>query len=190
MEIHSLLTKCALKVQEKLHSLMFEREEWQHVKNPIHCLVKEQWQHIEIHPLLAKCALTAQGKLHPLISEREQDSMWKIRHTTQFITVTRWKIIHCLLIVHWKHMENQIHWFLREDRQHPLLSETAVTTYGNPSTAYWMWCENTWKKTSIAAWNRAVTTCDKLIHCLVKQQEQHMWIHALLIKCAVTTHGK
>ena len=39
MEIYQLLTKCALTGQEKLHLLMFEREQWQHVENPIHCLL-------------------------------------------------------------------------------------------------------------------------------------------------------
>ena len=59
---------------------------------------------------------------------------------------------------------------------HPLLTECDVRTHE--------------KKTSISARNRAVATCEKHIHCLVKQQEQHIEIHPLLIKCDVTIHGK
>ena len=51
MEIHPLLTKCVLKAQEKLHPLMFEKEQWQHVENPIHCLVHYS-DKMENHPLL------------------------------------------------------------------------------------------------------------------------------------------
>ena len=81
MEIHPVLNKCALNAQEKLHPLMFEREQWQHVENPIHCLVHYS-DKMENHPLLSARALATCGK------------------------------------------------------PHPLLSETAGTTYGNPSTAY------------------------------------------------------
>ena len=95
--------------------------------------------------------------------------------------MTRWKTIHCLLNVHWKHVENQIHCFLREDWQHVETTSTAKWNSSdniwNPFIAYWMWCVNTRKKTSITAWNRAVTSCEKPIHCLVEQQEQHMEIH-------------
>ena len=68
MEIHPVLNKCALKAQEKLHPLMFEREQWQHMENPIHCLVYYS-DKMENHPLLSARALTTCGKLHPLLSE-------------------------------------------------------------------------------------------------------------------------
>ena len=101
MEILPLLTKFALTAQEKLHPLMFERKHWQHVENPIHCLVhyidkmgnhpllfeRGHWQHVEnhihclvkqqsqqmeIHPVLTKCALKAREKQHLPMFEREQ----------------------------------------------------------------------------------------------------------------------
>ena len=68
-----------------------------------------------------------------------------------------------------------------------------------------MWCDNTWKTTSIVLWKRSVTTCEdhihcllnvpwqhkeNCIHCLMKWQWQHMEIHPLLIKCDVAIHGK
>ena len=68
MEIHPVLNKCALKAQEKLHPLMFEREQWQHMENPIHCLVYYS-DKMENHPLLSARALTTCGKPHPLLSE-------------------------------------------------------------------------------------------------------------------------
>ena len=67
MEIHPVLNKCALKAQEKLHPLMFEREQWQ-LENPIHCLVYYS-DKMENHPLLSARALTTCGKPHPLLSE-------------------------------------------------------------------------------------------------------------------------
>ena len=103
---------------------------------------------------------------------------------------------------------------------HPLLIKCALKTHGKPnpllfergqgqhvetiSTAKWNSSDNMEicplliecdvrtheKKTSIVVWNRAVTTCEKLIHCLVKQQKQHVEIHQQLIKCDVATHGK
>ena len=53
METHQLFSKYAVTaIIEKLHPLLFKREEWQHEKNKIHCLVKQQWQHMEIYPHL------------------------------------------------------------------------------------------------------------------------------------------
>ena len=46
-------------------------------------------------------------------------------------------------------------------KPHQLHSETAVTRYPNPSTVYEMWCDNTWKATSIALRKRGVTTSRK-----------------------------
>ena len=126
-----------------------------------------------------KRAVTACGKSDTLLSSPQwQDG--KPSTAYEVCNENTWKT---KSTVFWERNDNM--W-----KPHPLLSETAVTTYGNPSTAYWMWCENTRKKTSIAAWNRAVTTCEKLIHCLVKQQKQHVEIHQQLIKCDVATHGK
>ena len=154
MEIHPLLTKCALKTQEKLHPLMFERERWQHVENPIHCLVhfsnkmdnhpqlfergqwqhvenhihclvKQQQQHIEIHPVLNKCALKAQEKLYPLMFEREQ----------------------------WQHVENQTHYLVHYSdkmENHPLLIKCALKAHGKP--------------TPLLS-ERGLTTCGNHIHC-------------------------
>ena len=52
MEIHQWFSKYAVTVTGKLHPLLFKREEWQREKNNIHCLVKQQWQHLEIYPFL------------------------------------------------------------------------------------------------------------------------------------------
>ena len=96
-----LLTKCALAAQGKLHPLVFECGQWQHEENHIHCLVKQQWEHMEIHPLLKNCAVTAQGKLHQLIFKREQ----------------------------WQHAENHIHYFVHYSdnmENHPLLIKGVV----------------------------------------------------------------
>ena len=146
--IHCLLNvKFDVTTHGKQHPLFFEREHWQLVENHIYCLVKQQWQHIEIHPLLAKSALTAQGKLHPLISERAQ---WQhVENQTHYLVYysDKRKTIHCLLSVHWKHMENQIHCFLREDWQHV---ETS-------STAKWNSTDNVWKS----------------IHCLLNVIWEH-----------------
>ena len=46
-------------------------------------------------------------------------------------------------------------------KSHPLFIKTAVTTHGNPSTAYQMSYDNTRGKTSIILWLRAVITCGK-----------------------------
>ena len=126
IENHSLLIKSAVKTNRKPNPLLFERGQWQHVENHIHCLVKQQWQHMEILPLLTKFALTAQEKLHPLMFERKQ---WQHVENP----------IHCL--VHYSDkMENHPLLSARAlatcGKPHPLLSETAVTTYGKPSTAY------------------------------------------------------
>ena len=143
MEIHPVLNTCALKLQEKLHPLMFEIEQWQHVgnsihcllhysnkmenhpllfergqwhvENDIHCLVKQQWWHMEIHLVPTKCALKAYEKLHPLMFARElwqhvENPMHCLVHNSDNI----WNTFHCLLNVLWKHAENQIHCFLRE----------------------------------------------------------------------------
>ena len=146
--IHCLLNiKFDVTTHGKQHPLFFEREHWQLVENHIYCLVKQQWQHIEIHPLLAKSALTAQGKLHPLISERAQ---WQhVENQTHYLVYysDKRKTIRCLLSVHWKHMENQIHCFLREDWQHV---ETS-------STAKWNSTDNVWKS----------------IHCLLNVIWEH-----------------
>ena len=95
------------------------------MENQIHCLVKQQWQHMEIHPVLTKCALTGQEKLYPLMFEREQ---WQHVENS----------IHCL--VHFSDkMKNHPLLFERAvttcGKPYPLLSEAAVTTYGNPSSA-------------------------------------------------------
>ena len=143
MEIYPLLTKCALTAQEKLHLLMFEREQWQHVENPIHCLVhysdkmeshpllfqrgqwhvenhthclvEQQWRHMEMRPVPTKCTLKAYEKLHPLMFERElwqhvENPIHCLVHNSDNI----WNTFHCLLNVLWKHAENQIHCFLKE----------------------------------------------------------------------------
>ena len=139
-EIHPLLTKCPLTEHEKLHLLMFERELWQYVENPIHCLfhyndkmehhpllferghwhmenrihclVEQHWQHMEIHPVLNECALKAQENLHPLMLEREQ---WQHGENPIHCLVHNsdniWNTFHCLLSVLLKHPENQIYFF-------------------------------------------------------------------------------
>ena len=68
MEIHPVLNESDLKAQEKLHPLMFEREQWQHVENPIHCLVHYR-DKMENNPLLSARAFTTCGEPHPMLSE-------------------------------------------------------------------------------------------------------------------------
>ena len=55
MGIYLLFSKCAVTTQGKLHPLLFKKEEWQHEKSNIRCLVKQQWQHMEIYPFLTNC---------------------------------------------------------------------------------------------------------------------------------------
>ena len=61
-------------------------------------------------------------------------------------------------------------------KPHPLLSETAVTTHGKQ---YPLFFESELQQ-----------HVENHIHCYMKQQLQHMEIHPLLIKWAMTTHGK
>ena len=120
---------CLVHYSDKMenHPLLFERGQWQRVENLIHCLVKQQWKHMEFYPLLTKCALKVQEKLHPLMFEREQ----------------------------WYHVENHIHCLvLYSDKMenYPLLFERGQ-----------------------------LQRVENHIHCLVKQQWQHMEIiHCLL----------
>ena len=72
MENYLQLIKCAVKTHGKTNPLLFKRGKWQHVENHIHCLLKQQWQYMEIYRLLTNCALTSQGKLHAHIFEKEQ----------------------------------------------------------------------------------------------------------------------
>ena len=60
------------------------------VENHIHCLLKQQWQPMEVHPLLIKCLMTGQGKQNPLLFDREQ----------------------------WKYVENYIHCMVRQQWQY------------------------------------------------------------------------
>ena len=131
IENHSLLIKSAVKTNRKPNPLLFERGQWQHVENHIHCLVKQQWQHMEILPLLTKFALTAQEKLHPLMFERKQ---WQHVENP----------IHCLVHYidkmgnhpllfergHWQHVENHIHCLVKQQSQqmeiHPVLTKCAL----------------------------------------------------------------
>ena len=97
----------------KLHPLIFERQQWQHVQNHIHCLVHYS-DNMESHPLLIKCAVKTYRKPNPLLFERNQ---WQNVE----------KHIHCLVKQQWKHME--IHLLpLKCDvrihrKQHPLFFE-------------------------------------------------------------------
>ena len=137
------LVHCLVHFSDKMENLplLSERGHWQHMENHIHCLMKQQWHYMEIHPVLTKCALTAQEKLHLLMFEREQ---WQQVENP----------IHCLVKQQWQYMK--IHPVLNKclestkitastdvwkravttcGKPHTLLSETAVTTYRNPSTA-------------------------------------------------------
>ena len=105
VEIHPLLTNCALTVQGKLHPLIFEREQWHHVKNHMHCLVHYS-DNMESHPLLIKCAVKTHGKPNPLLFER---GLWQ--HVENHI--------HCLVKQQWQHMEI-----------HPLPIKCDVTIHG------------------------------------------------------------
>ena len=67
----SAVFKYAVKTHGKSSQLLFERGQWQHVENHIHCLVKQQWQYKEIHPLSIKCDMTTHGKQHLLFFKRE-----------------------------------------------------------------------------------------------------------------------
>ena len=79
--IHPVPTKCALKVHEKLHPLMFEREQWQHVENPIYCLVQNS-ENIgnTFHCLLSVLWKHAENQMHCFLREGS-DNMWKTTHT-------------------------------------------------------------------------------------------------------------
>ena len=144
MEIHLLFTKCAFKTQKNCIHWCFEREQWQHVENPIHCLVhfsdkmenhpllferghwqhmenhihclvKQQWHYMEIHPVLTKCALTAQEKLHLLMLEREQ---WQqVENPKHCLVHYSDQIEHHPLLFErgqWQHVENHIHCLLKQ----------------------------------------------------------------------------
>ena len=80
-----------------------------------------------------------------------------------------WKSIHYLLSAQWQHMENYTHCLLKR----------AVPIYGKPHPFFFLKknSESTWKitYTYTAWWNK---------------QWHVIKIHPLLIKCAVTTHGK
>ena len=79
--IHPVPTKCALKVHEKLHPLMFEREQWQHVENPIYCLVQNS-ENIgnTFHCLLSVLWKQAENQIHCFL-RKGSDNMWKTTHT-------------------------------------------------------------------------------------------------------------
>ena len=81
MEIHPVPTKCALKAHEKLHPLMFESEQWQHVENPIYCLVHNSENIGNIfHCLLSVQWKHAENQIHCFLREGS-DNMWKATHT-------------------------------------------------------------------------------------------------------------
>ena len=90
--------------------LLFKIEQWQHVENHIHCLVKQQWQHMEIiHCLLNVMWQHMENNIHCSLKV-SSDNMWKITSTATWNSVYNiWKSIHCLLNVLWQHMENNIH---------------------------------------------------------------------------------
>ena len=129
-----------------------------HMENQIHCMVKQQWQHMEVHPLLIKSVVRTDGKLKPLFFEREQ---WQ--HVENYLSCflnksdNISKTIHCLLSVRWQHTENKIHCFLREGS------------------------DNMWKTTSNAKWN-SNDNIWKSIHCLLNVPWQQIWnnIHCSL----------
>ena len=166
-EIHRLLTKCPLREQEKLHLLMFEREQGQHVENPIHCLVH----------------YSDKMEKHPLIFERGQ---WQhVENHTHCLVKQQWqhmKIIHCLLNVksdvttngkqhplffereYWQLVENHIYCLVKQQWQHieihPLLAKCACTR----------------KIASTDFWKSVVTECgksDTLLSSLQWQEENH-----------------
>ena len=79
--IHPVPTKCALKAHEKLHPLIFEREQWQHVENPIYCLVHNSENIWNIfHCLLSVQRKHAENQIHCFLREGS-DNMWKATHT-------------------------------------------------------------------------------------------------------------
>ena len=81
MEIHPGPTECALKAHEKVHPLMFEKELWQHVENPIHWLVRNSdniWKFF--HCLLSVLWKHAENQIHCFLREGS-DNMWKSTHT-------------------------------------------------------------------------------------------------------------
>ena len=79
---------------------MFEREQWHHVENPIHCLV----------------LYSDKMENHPLLFERGQ--LQRVENHIDCLVKQQWQhmeIIHCLLNVMWQHMENNIHCSLKEN---------------------------------------------------------------------------
>ena len=161
---------CLVHYSDKMenHPLLFERGQWQHVENDIHCLVKQQWQHMEIHPVLTKFALKAREKLHPLMFERK---LWQYVENPIHCLVLNsgniWNTFHWFLSVLWKHAQNQIHCFLREGS------------------------DNMWKTTHTLLSETAVTACarepircllnvlweqmENNIHCFLKKRSDNMW---------------
>ena len=137
---------CLLNVQWqsiKNHPFIFERRQWQHAENHIHCLAKYQWHHLwnSIDCLLNMERQCNKNYIHCFLQETGEN-MWKITSTAKWNSSDNiWKTIHCLLNVWWK-IKKTISIFLwkrvvtKYGKLHPLLSETAVTTYWNPSTAY------------------------------------------------------
>ena len=137
------LIHCLVHCSDKIenHPLLFERGHWQYLENQIHCLVKQQWQHMEIHPVLC---------IHWCLKE-SSDNMWKP---------------HILFSAQqWKHMEHL-----------PLFIKCAVKTRRKPNPLLFeRGSDKMWKTTHTASWNSRTTYENN---------------HPLPIKCDVTTHGK
>ena len=140
MEIHPLPLKCDVTIHGKQHSLFFKNDQWQLVKNHIHCLLNVPWQHKEncIHWFLKEgsdkmwkitsaawwnnsdnilksihCLLHMENNIHCSFKE-SSDNMCKTTSTSLWKAVTTYvrKSIHGLLNVLWEHMENNIHCLL------------------------------------------------------------------------------
>ena len=136
-------------------------------ENQIHCLMKHQWQHMEIYPLLIKCPMTRHGKQHPLFFNSKQ---WQhIENHIHCMVKQQWQhmevhplLIKCAMRTHgklqpllfdrdqWQNVENYMHCKAKQHWQHmkilPLLFKCPATTR---------------KTTSIVLWKRAVTTNKK-----------------------------
>ena len=160
-----MLTNCALTTQGKLHQLIFEREQWQHVENHIHCFVHYS-DNMENHPPFIRCAVKTHGKSNPQLFERGQ---WQhVENHIHCLVKQQWQhvenYIHCLQIVPWQHKGNSIHWFFKKSSDN-----MCKITYTS-----WFTTVTTWKTIRCllsVQWNHM----ENQIQCFLRKGSDNMW---------------
>ena len=160
MQIHPIFIKSVVITHRKLHPLLFERKQWKHVENHIHCQMKTTMTKYEnlptayqmcndntwktISTAFWKSEKAKFGKPHPLFKER---------------AVTIFMEIHQLLNVQWQHIENKIHYFLKESSDSIRKSIHFLMNLQSQRKVNLIQCslkkgnDNVWKTTSIALQN-------------------------------------